>query len=233
MDLKELTERLALGELKNTSAIDDADPSQLKEQHRLMVTNHLNIGLTNLYSKFILLEKELLLRTQIPITHYYLRKEFARSNSTVVPYKYIDDTVCGEYTEDLIKVLKVYNEMGEELYVDDDEQHESIFTPQYDCLQITGVHLGSMFSVIYQARHPVMKGTNPCQEIKLPFFFEEAIQAFVASKVLSHMNGQEHSAKGQEYMALYNGICAEAEMRDMVRNSVTTTNTKLEKRGFV
>lgn len=233
MDFREFTERLALGELKNTPAINETDPSQLKEQHRLMIIKHLNLGLTNLYSKFILLEKELLLRTQLSITHYYLRKEFARSNSAIVPYKYIDDTKCGEYTEDLIKILRVYNNMGEEVYLNDSEQHESVFTTQYDCLQITGVHLGSMFSVVYQARHPEMTGTDPCQEIKLPFFLEEAIQAYVASKVLSHMNGQEHSAKGQEYMGIYAGICADVEMRDMIRNSVATTNTKLEKRGFV
>lgn len=233
MDFREFTQRLALGELRNTSAVNEIDPSELNEHHRMMVMQHLNLGLTNLYSKFILSEKEILLRTKLSITHYYLRKEFARTNSTVVPYKYIDDTACGPYEEDLIKILRVYNEMGEELYIDDIEQHESLFTPQFDCLQITGVHLGSMFSVIYQARHPVMIGTDPCQEIKLPFFLEEAIQAYVASKVLSHMNGPEHSAKGQEYMGVYAGICADVEMRDMVRNSVTATNTKLEKRGFV
>lgn len=233
MDFREFTERLALGELKNTPVVDETDPSQIKEHHRLMIVKVLNQGLTNLYSKFILNQKELILRTRIPITHYYLRKEFARTNDAVVPYKYIDDTTCGAYTEDLIKVLKVYNEMGEEMYIDDDEQHESLFMTQYDCIQITGVHIGSMFSVIYQAGHPVMDGTDPCQEIKIPFFFEEAIQAFVSGKVLSHMNGPEHTAKGQEYNALYNGICIEAEMRDMVRNSITTTNTKLEKRGFV
>ncbi len=233
MDFQELTIRLALGELKNTPVVDEDDPSAVKEQHKLMLVKHLNQGLTNLYSKFILSEKELLLRTKINITHYYLRKEFARTNDAVVPYKYIDDTIYGTYTEDLIKVLRVYNEMGEELYLDDDEQHESIFTPQFDCLQITGVHLGSMFSVIYQANHAVLDGTDPYAEIKVPFFFEEAIQYYVAAKVLGNMNGPEHTAKGQEYMAAYQGVCAEAELRNMVHNSITTTNTKLEKRGFV
>jgi len=233
MEFRKFTENLALGELKNTAVVDEQNLSLVKEHHRMMILQHLNTGLTNLYSKFILSEKQLLLRTQIPITHYYLRKEFARSNPAVVPYKYIDDTGSGTYTEDLIKVLFVYNEMGEELYLNDIEQVESIFTTQFDCLQITGVHLGSIFSVTYQARHEVMTGIDPCQEIKLPFFFEEAIQLFVASKVLSHMNGPEQTAKGQEYLGLYNGICAEAEMRNMVQNSSTNTNTKLNKRGFV
>lgn len=232
MDFKELTKRLVLGELKNTSVKNEEIAGEAKAEHIDMLLSHTNQGLISLFSKFILYEKEVLIRTYVPETKYFLRYEYARSNTeSAATYQYIDDIGDEPFVEDVIKILSVYDNSGEELYIEDIEQHESIFTPQFDCIQIPYVHMGNIFSVIYQARHPVITGVN--DEIRIPFFLEEALQVYVASKVLSHMNGQEHSAKGAEYSNLYNSICMGVDNKDMVKASKVTTNTKLEKRGFI
>lgn len=229
----EFTTRLALGELKNTKAVMETNPGHLDSDERSRIAMLTNMGLMALHTKFNLLEKEVLLRTRAGISRYFLRSSFARSNPQNRYYKYVDDTIYAPFEDDLIKILRVYDETGTEMYVDDLHQDESVFTVSYDCIQIPYVHLGSMFSVIYQAKHPPLDITDPCQPLYIPPVLEEALQLFVAGKYFEHMNGPEHTQKGQSYMQQYASMCSEVELNDSLRTSNVTTSTKAEQRGFV
>jgi hypothetical protein len=232
MDFREFTMKLSLGELSTTSMIDTNDKSMLKQEHRAKVLNALNQGLTVLCSKFILLQKEALLQSNVAVSHYFLRKEFATTNTATVPFKYILDSQSAPFTEDVIKILAIYDSHGEQQFVDDLGQDSSLFLTEFDCIQIPS-NRGQLYSVIYQAMHPVMIGTNPCQEVHVPRYLEEALLSYVAGKCFSHMNNPESTAKGAEHMGNFQSICAEIENRNLVNNSVINSHTKLEQRGFV
>jgi hypothetical protein len=232
MDFRDFTIKLALGELSNTALVDETDQTSIRQGHRAKVLTALNQGLKALHSRFILIQKEILIQGSIGVSHYFIRKEFATTNDAVVPFKYLLDSAANPFVEDIVKILQVYNSMGDAQYLNDIEQEDSLFTSEFDCLQIPR-NRGQIYSVIYQAMHPEMIGTDPCQEIHLPHYLEEALISYVAGKVFQAQLGEESTMKGQELMANYTNICAEIEMRDLVSNSVTTTNTKLEMRGFI
>lgn len=224
---------LALTNLSSTSVVDD-DGKSFHDKGLLKVLSYLNEGLTELYSKFILSQKELIIRRKTPFVEYYLRPEFAVSNPAVVPYKYIDDTHNDKFDGDLLKILRVSNGYGHDLYINDHEQPRSVFTPTFDCLQITDVHDEDYFFVIYQADHNELVAEDlDKQQVVLPDFLQPAIKAYVSGKLLKNMLGQNNTVIGQSYLDDYEKKCQEVMDKDLVRRSIITTNQKLDTRGFV
>lgn len=233
MELKEFTNRLAYGPLRNTSYVDDSDKSLIKPEHRNAVVFNLNQGLTNLFSRLVLREKELLIQRVDPVTYYYLRKEFALSNDdSTAPLKYIDDSATGDYEEDLIKILSVYDDEGKEVPLNDETQSLSVFTPEFDCLQITAVHKNTTFSVVYQAKHDVIIGTDPCDQIHIPPYLEEALILYVAGKMVLNFNDDANQAKGQNFLMQYESALNETRMLNLGPTSEVNSNKKLDDRGF-
>jgi len=232
MNLTTLFKNLALSELKN-HAVSDKLTRTIKEADQESIVILANDALTDLFTKFNLAEKEILVVTHLPYTHYYLRKEFAISNNLDAPVKYLDDNGRDPFEGDVIKILSVYNEYGQELYLNDQEQPLSVFTPQFDCLQITQTHEDKIFSVLYQALHEPLTLDNLDEPFEIPFFLEQAVQSFIAAKVLGGMNGAEHSQKAAEHMSNYEMICSRAEQKDMATTSRGNSNMKLDQRGFV
>jgi hypothetical protein len=135
----------------------------------------------------------------------------------------------------VIRILEVHDEVGA-VTLNDQANPLSMFTPQPDILFVPTPNPYHPLTIYYQARHSVLD-TRPGhiinQEIEIPFFLETALQNFVAYKTYSHMNGQENIVKGQEYLAVYETSCLEAEMRDSANQSFHTSHEKLEMRGFV
>lgn len=232
MDFREFTNRLALGELSNLSVTDENDKSEIRVSDRASIMFHLNRGLVNLFTRFMLLEKDVLIRVSAGTTNYFLRKEFAVSNQEDVPIKYIIDTVASPFKEDVIKITEVFNSVGVALPVDQEDEPYSLYLPEYDCLQIPNIYDGEFYSVVYQAKHPNITGIDSGQEIHVPLIFEEALQYYVAAKIFTNMNGQDNTAKGSEYMTQYLSICQEAELKDSARTAAVGLDRKLDIRGF-
>ncbi len=231
MKLEELFRNLSFGELSNLS-IGNEGAGYISADNIPKLVMYTNQSLVALYTRFILNQKELVLRSYDHVTFYYLRPEFACSSKQPAHRKYIMDSDLEPFTGDLIQVLQVFNEVGKVLPLNDNEQYAAIFTPQYDCIQLTHPVSGNVFSVHYQATHPALKDDDLQQEIRIPFFLEEALQAHVAYKVFSHMNGQENSAKAVEHMQRYENICIEVTEKDLVHTSISNTNIKSIKWGW-
>jgi hypothetical protein len=129
---------------------------------------------------------------------------------------------------------------GRKLPLNDQEHPCSLFTPKPDEIQVpdpqAGWDQGIPLGVVYQARHPVLldQGDDLLeQEIDIPFFLEPALQAFIGYKTFSHMNGQENLLKSQEYFQVYENICSKIEDKDLANQTIHTSHSKLEQRGFV
>lgn len=231
MKLEELLKNLSLGELSNL-AIGNEGAGYISDNNIPKLVLYINQSLAAMYTRFILKQSELMLRSYDHITFYYLRPEFAQSSDAPAHKKYIEDTKVEPYKGDIIRVLQVFNEFGIELPLNDNEQFAAVFTPQYDCIQLTRPVTGNVFSVLYQANHPTLNDEDLSQEIRIPFFLEEALQAHVAYKVFSHMAGAENSAKALEHMQRFENICVEVVEKDLVHTSVSNTNIKANKRGW-
>lgn len=242
MRVEELFRNLSYGEFSNT-ALGNSGNGTITEDKYPQILIYTNEGLLRLYSRFMLSEKTLLLEEVPHITNYHLKRQFAESSQSDEPWKYIKDLPGEPFEEDVIRILEVFDHRGTRRPLNDSDLSESLFTPQPDVLQIPHPKNGAPTSLSYQARHkPLLSRRTKKegedwslldQEIILPFFLEGALQAIIASKAFSHMNGQETLVKSQEHFASYEAICMDVEERDLVGMTINTTHSKLQKRGFV
>lgn len=234
----ELLRRLALGELQNLSM---SSGGVIAVAERPKVILQINNALTELFSKFLLSQKELVINSVDTITQYYLRYEFAQSNlASSQPVQYIDDSSIVNWDGRIVKILNVYDAFGRELYMNKAQEPLSVFTPQYDCLQITANHQTEDFYVIFQAVHPIVNydpvPADPVVDTvieDLPPALEKPLELLIASKVYGNMNGEANLTKSALLHQAYEAALLETEFRDSTSISENVSNSKLERSGFV
>lgn len=242
MNVNELFRRLSFGELSNLSISGEGSGELAADKHPQII-QYINEGLLRLFTRFNLREKDIVIVQIAEFTSYPLKRRFTVSAALGDPdERFIQDAPPAEpFLEDVIKILEVHDSRGWERILNDKERYDSLFTPAADVLQIPDPLPGVALSVLYQARHEVLRDETVDEEladvllaqtIDLPFALEGALQAFVAHKVYSHMNGAENLQKSQEYLATADAISREVEDRDTVNQSFATTHHKLHLRGF-
>lgn len=238
MKISELFQRLSFGELSNLSLANDGDGS-ISNPAKARLIHYTNEALLRLHSRFVLKETSLLLEQIGSRTNYPLLPQYAVSSTTSTEtHRFILDSVSAPFLDDVIKVLRVNDEAGFVFPLNDDEDPNSLFTPQTNTLQIPVPQNEVVLAVTYQARHALLDstltGSNLLnQTFSVPFVLEGALQAYVAHLVYSHMNGQENILKSQEYAGKYEQICAEIEKMDLANQTISVTNTRFEMRGWV
>lgn len=234
MQLQELFQRLSFGALSNLS-IGGEGTGVIPPAHRVRLAAFVNTSLQTLYARFNLLERELTLRLYTGYPTYLLEERFADTHPATGP-KFIEDNSGNIFTEDVVKILQVFNEDGDEIAMNDPGDPTAVFTPTSTSLLVPWAVDGDCLHVLYQAKHPKIQHTAPVeatQEILLPEALIPALEAHVAYQVFSPMNGQEHVAKAAEQLARYETLCLEVEVRDLASTSLIQTHTKLEDRGFL
>jgi len=234
MKLQDWLENMAMNELSNLWIGEEGQNNGFNYENRRKIVSAMNQGLKALSSRFILVQKELILRTYPHITFYYLRTDYAEQSGSNKKTKYIEDKHREPFLGDVIKVLEVWNNKGQSYPINDPSDATSVFTPQFDCLQIPRPDDSPAVSVIYQAYHPmIVDSEDGCRDINLPPFLEEALTDYICGKIYSNMNGADNVAKGADFMQKYENICGEVEAKDLVASSMVPLNPKLEMRGFV
>jgi hypothetical protein len=232
MDLTELYRRLAVGELSNLSL---AEGGVIDEEKKAEIVLYANSGLKKLYTRFLLKEDSLFIDEQIGNrTNYPLDKKYALSNTDVSDPspRYIND-IGRPFTNDVIKVMAVYDGHGCKLPINDPNRRNSVYTPQPALLQIPHPIPGAPLGILYQASHTELLVSTPLQVLELPEFLTGALTAFVASKVFSHMNTQESTAKAAEHLRNYESICIETLEQDLVPVASLTGEARFVKNGWV
>lgn len=234
INVTDLFRILSYGEFSNL-AIGSDGTGTLTAAAKPRVVQHANEGLLRLYSKYILSEKDVIIELVEGITHYHLDSRFSETvyNPAEVAYPYIKDMGRETFSNDVIRVLAVYDSLGTKRPLNDTEYSDSVFTPQARVLQVPWFIPEVSLSVLYQARPPILSHLEPAGEIELPDFLHGALTAFIAYKVYSGMNTAEATNKALEHKARYEEICAEALSEDLVATSISTTNSLFDKRGWI
>lgn len=227
-----LMSRLAYGELLNIKMGDLGDGTIRPENHPQVLVQ-LNKALVDIFTRFLLSSKEVVLNTNINSTHYYLRYDFALSNvASLQPVRYIDDTLCEGFDGRIAKILSVYDAFGSQLFMNKAQEPMSVFTPQHDCLQISANHQTEQFFVIFQALHPIIT-LEPDSVVNIPPALEEPLLLLAASKIYGSMNGPAHVAKSAMLDQDYERKLLISEIKDTSSTSENMSNSKLERSGFV
>jgi len=235
MLVSKLLSDLSYNELSNLSLSNEGSGT-IAEDKINRVINITNDALMDLFSRFTLSTKEIAVQSLEWKSIYTLRADNART-STSSELKYILDTPADPFKGDIVSILGVRNEEGIALPLNDSEQYASVFTPQFDTIQLTHVGFDQVFFVEYQARHGILLGSDSegyqNQLIDLPIALENALRYKVASYIFSSMSGQEYGTKVQEFDSKYEAQCHGLEERGLTCSTPSSTNVKLHRRGFV
>lgn len=232
MVLNDLLLELAVGELSNLAF---AKTGVIDEAAHKKVVSAVNTALNDIYSRILLSQKEVLIRTLDWKSLYYIRKEHALMDPTVGPLKYILDTPTNPFTGDLVKVLGACNEVGDPLPMNDAEQYASVFLPAFDSIQFNHPGADQVFSVAYQALHPklVAEGEDYLtQPLFVPAMLMDMVRMKTASTLLAPMGGQAETTKAQMLDAKYEARHDSLVFKNEVGDTSVSTNVKLMRRGF-
>lgn len=234
MNITDLFTRLSYGELTNLWMSSEGNGDILEEK-KPAVIQYANEGLLRLHTRFILKEKDVLIEQVSHITNYHLIEKFTESRAPQpdAPYPYIKDLSREQFVNDIIKIHAVYEGGGCQLPLNDAERYDSVFTPQQNVLQVpfpvTGVSLG----ILYQAKHATLNWEEEETDIEIPEVLESALLAFIGYRVYSGIASPEASVKAQEHLSNYESVCQEVIDRDLVNSSVSTTNVRFGKGGWI
>ncbi len=234
MLVSELFSRLSYGELSNLS-ISNEGAGTIVDGKKPKVIGYLNEALIRLHGRFMLKMNDVLIAPLEDETFYKLDSAFALTSSN--PDYYLVDNVQKPFTNDVIRVLEVYDINGGRIPLNDVEHALSVFTPQPAVLQIPYPIEDSPISVLYQARHTAVPASDLVAamlvNIDIPPTLEKALTAYIAHLVFSHMNGQENAGKSKDHLNTYESVCAEVEAKDLISISSSSTTSKFDQRGFV
>lgn len=234
MKLREFLSNLSYGELSNTS-IGDSGSGTIKDKYIPTVISHINYGITDLCSRFMLHEKSVVIEMHEQIGTYILDGKYAQSSDSGEPIKYIIDSPYEPFDDDVLRIHKVHNEIGNELNFNDNSFHCSLKKVGHNGIQILQPVDGNVIFVTYLANQKkISLDANPdTTNIDLPAYLLEALSFYVAARLFSNMNNQILSAKAQEFMARYENSCEQVEQRNLNNEHQDDTNIKSEIRGWL
>jgi len=225
------SQRLANGQLKNTAAVDDENMGVICPEYYEMILSLTNQGLVDLSTRFPLFKAQVDLSFVINQNIYPITEANIGGTLVIEP----GDTFLDD---DFVKILDIFDATGTRHTIN---TNGHILTPTFNTLRFTNAKILEFtkaaspelprIRIRYQKKHPVLVSTG---QINLPPNLETALQLFVASLYISHMNGQDHSAKGDSYYAAYLRHIGEDESKDLSSTSeVQEDSSKFEERGFV
>lgn len=234
MNILDLFSDLSYGELSNLPLAGEGD-GQITDSGKPKVIRALNEGMIRLYTRFALREKNVIIGLVDHITNYQLDSKFAESNAatSTQPYLYIKDLNREPFTDDVVRILSVWNSDGYPVPLNDEHNIYSVFTPEDKVLLVPRPITGKALVLGYQALPEKLSEDDLTAEVKIPVVLEGALRAFIAYKIYSQMNTQEAQGIASSHLNMFNGIAQDVIDQDLVSSSKSTTNTKFKMRGFV
>lgn len=233
MIVSDLFSALSRQELSNL-AVGGSGAGDIVETKKPQIVGYLNTALLKLYSRFVLAEGEVVIEQIENKRDYLLSSVYSIHNPDVlVTTKYIIDNVDDRFRDDVIKILQVVEAGGTPLPLNDIEDPKSMFTPQPKVLQVPNPVDGWSLGIVYQARHvPIALDAFDVQ-IEIPEVLEDALRYYIAHLAYSDMNGQENLLKASELKNRYEEACKTIEQMDLVSTSISTTNTRFDRGGWI
>lgn len=235
MLLSEFLRDLSLGPLADLIAFGAGDGTILEPQ-RPKVLVRLNDALRDLYRRFPLQLKTLIVEAVDGVHQYPLRREHAQTSDSSQVNKFIKDSLADPFQEDVLGIEHVYDAKHCELSLNDRHDPLSLHTPAFDVLEIGYPVTGERYLVEYRAAHaPIDVMTSAPAEIsvRIPTTLINALKLRVAAGVHEGAGSEGAAAKAAAYLELYEAECTRLELANQLQSSTVDTNTKFERGGWV
>lgn len=233
MLLSDYLNDLSAGPLSGIN-LGNNDETGLTPYNRNKIVNYINTGLVDIYTRFPIKSREVIIRQYTAISMYHLSRKYAQTNTeSDVPYKYIEDTTAAPFTDRVLKIDRVFSGDGCEHSINKDNDCNSVFTPSVDVLQIPFSEHPNITSVIYRAAPDRLEANcDTEQEIELPMALINALTYYVVGKVYGEKQDQISMAKSSENLARYVESCRLVEQQGMTVSD-NTDNLRLVRNDWV
>ena len=202
------------------------------------IINALNLELTQLYSRYPVLEKDVAFRRFPEISLYHLTRRYCRSNDESKElYKYILDTHDNPFLGDVLKIENAYTESGQHIVLNDNNNPRAWFTPSFDTIQIPNTtDIDTRIAIIgYKAKpeHIDPNTTDFEKDIYIPSYLEERMIYGINMRVAERLPTQTGMKVVQMAEAKYKELCDNVDTLNLFHENNVSTNIKLGMRKFV
>lgn len=214
MLLSEIFEYLTHGELAQLSlGGGGTDEIGIAPVNYPKVITNINLGLIELHKRFPIKQDEVAIQLYSHITTYYLRKEYAQSNTeSQETYKYIMDATLKEpFSDNVVLIRHVYDEVGDEFSLNDVDDTVSLYTPQQDVLQVPYPDNENTLSIIYRAGPNKIQHVGLSQPetitVELSQQFIAPLVSYVAHRIFLSLNTPEGTIGAITYLNKFENEC--------------------------
>ena len=202
------------------------------------IINALNLELTQLYSRYPVLEKEVAFRRFPEISMYHLIRRYCRSNDESKElYKYILDTKDNPFLGDVLKIENAYTESGQHIVLNDNNNPRAWFTPSFDTIQIPNTtDIDTRIAIIGYKAKPEHIDPNTIdfeKDIYIPSYLEELMIYGITMRVAERLPTQTGMQVVQMAQAKYKELCDSVDTLNLFHENNVSTNIKLGMRKFV
>lgn len=254
MKLQAIFNHLTAGEFSQLN-IGGSGQGIIDDSNMDKVVSHINLGLTDLFTRFELKLGRLTLKLQPDQTSYLLTSKAAVSKykptippADPAPVPYILDSSTLPFKDDVLLIERVLTDGDYELPLNRLDVTYSLLTSAMNRLEVPlaivnqsltlpRALITTNLSVIYRSNHPVIdlnvgSGDPERIDVELPMSHLTALMYFVASRANNPVGlGQEFNA-GNTYAVKYENECLRLK-NDGMEIQQRGNETKFEERGFV
>ena len=236
--LQEIFDNLTYGNLSHVS-IGNAALGYIEAKDYPKIVSGVNNALTAIHKRFLRRTEEVRIQQQAGQSTYYLRSDYAVSNSanpTVT--KYLLDSVAAPFSDTLFKIEKVIHADGSDWPLNDSLQEVPIYTPSYDVLVMPPMDPLEVVTVAYRANHPRIKipdtGFDPkLIQLQVPAFMLDALSLNIAARIYTPLSaGDGQNSAASTFMYQYEQECLRLEAENMSLPG-DESDDRFEANGFV
>lgn len=226
MLLSEVVEFLTYGSLSQLAITNNGKEVEPNDYKKFI--GYINLGLTQLFTRFNLKQEEAIVRLYDNIYSYRLHDKYATSNTgSSAPIKWIEDSVEYPFKNNVLKIEAIYDEDGVERVLNNSTVENSIYTPQFDIIQVLDPVPTNTLSIIYRANHDKLV-VDPSTDlttidVDIPSYLLAALDYYLASLLITPV-GMEGEGQGTNFLQKYEMECRKIENLGLVNQEVMTDN---------
>lgn len=248
MKLIEVFTYLATGELSQLFLAETGGRDVVDGDKQRPLAQSIQLGLTALYKRFNLKNKEITIQLLPGRSTFPLRSQHLVSSTSVDTPKFIEDSPEYPFRDDVMRITRVFTAEGHELPIGDRTSKLSITLPVPDTLIIPhalafkDTSLPEQFKVDklkveYQANHPsILPRIGPINadkiEIELPPSHLQALLYFVASRQTNPTGMINEFHTGNSWYQKFELECRQLENEGLGLN-LDLNRTTFQRKGWV
>lgn len=234
MKIKRILEHLEYGILSKINLGGNTSMGVTSYNYPTLISA-IELGLIELAQTFDFKQREVFIKQEDHIKIYELDSRFAVTNTTSTEtYKYIKDSVDNPFLDDVLRIEAVYDELGNKLRLNDDNDPDSLYTPSVTSIQVPRPNAENSLSVIYSAGGVELRKTGNDileQNVYLPVTLLQALCLFVASQVIAGKDSLEAKNESMVLERKYKEAVLQA-LNYGTKLSDNTVNTNKERKGW-